>query len=74
MKAIELKLPGTNPTTIFVDALQSIVFEQAEGNHGDRVVIEIDGWETPYTYEGEDASAVYHKLIGMFVVVPFHWV
>lgn len=69
-KAIEIKLPGKNPTTIFVHALRSIVFQKNEDKAGeDLVIIGIDGWDKPYAYRGSNALAVYTKLVSMFDVV-----
>jgi len=70
-KAIEIKLPGKNPTTVFVHALRSIVFQKNEEGTSDEdlVIIGIDGWAKPYAYRGSDALVVYTKLVSMFEVV-----
>jgi hypothetical protein len=69
-KAIEIKLPGKNPTTVFVHALRTIVFQKTDDKavFDDMVVIGIEGWAKPYVYEGNDALSVYTKLVAMFDV------
>ena len=70
-KAIEIKLPGKNPTTIFLQAIRSIVFQKSkEGTaYDDAVIIGIQGWDKPFIYESKDALKVYEKLVSMFDVV-----
>ena len=70
-KAIEIKLPGKNPTTVFVHAIQSIAFQKKndESAYEDMMLIGINGWAKPFVYEGKDAFSVYTKLVSMFDVV-----
>ena len=75
MKGIELILPGKNPVTIMVSAIQSILFTpQDEGmdGYGDRVFITISGWDKPYVFEGHKAREVYDKLGANLEIISIH--
>ena len=71
MKAIELLLPDANPITIPVVAIRSVVFQPKAGHFDDLVIISIDGWQKPYSYQGRGARDLYEQIKAVFEPVTF---
>lgn len=67
MKPIEITLPNKNPTILFPNSITSIVFQPKKGNYNDIVIIGVNGWSKPLSYEGEKAKEIYKQLKDHFL-------
>jgi hypothetical protein len=62
MRFIHLHLPDQNTILVNVESINSIAFEEPHLGRKGILIMTINGWKGPYSYEGDAAKAAFDKL------------